>query len=893
MLSTFRTGRPARGAGVFVPIALLVFLGGLATAQPDGAPPAPAGLRCEYLEDPIGIDVPQPRFQWVLAHPDRGQEQTAYQVLVSTAPDAAAGDQWDSGRVQSGEPAQIAYAGKPLSSGRTYYWKVRFWDSRGKASAYSRKARFETGLLSGSDWKGKWIGGANQLRKEFALGGHPVRARAYIVGLGYYELRINGRKVGDHVLDPGWTTYDRRVLYVTYDVTSYLRSGPNVVGILLGQGWYGSRAALLQLSIEFEGGRSIEVVSDGSWKSAAGPLVSDSVFDGEVYDARLETPGWDRPGVDDSAWKAAATAPAPKGALSAQMMPPIRVVDTIVPLRMTSPRPDVHVYDMGQNFSGWVRLRVKGPRGTRVKLRHAELLYEDGALNTENLRRASATDVYILRGDGEEEVYEPRFTYHGFRYVELTGFPGAPRLDTVRGRVVHTAVRPAGGFTSSKAILDRLQSNVLWGFKTNLHSVPTDCNQRDERMGWMADAHLAAETGILNFDMAAFYTNFLRNIRDAQGADGTLADTVPQKWGRRPADPAWGGAYPHLVWYLYQYYGDRRILEQHYAGVKAWADYLRSRSEHGVLNYSHYGDWVAVEKIPGPLVSTFFYYFAVDVVARTAAVLGNETEASAYRKLAAEIQAAFHNKFFNRATNSHGSGAQAAQVLALFLDLAPQELRGSVFRTLVNDIVYAKNTHLTTGIIGTKYLFPVLTRMGQSSLAYELATQTSYPSWGHMIENGATTIWELWQNKTGPAMNSHNHPAFGSIGAWFYQALAGINLVQDAPGFRRIRIEPHVVRDLGWASATVETIRGTVSSSWRRTAGGLRLEVTVPVGSEAEVHVPKFGQTSVVIKEGDQVVWKNKTFYPGSPGISAARDTDTAVVFQTGSGGYMFELIDL
>jgi alpha-L-rhamnosidase len=311
-----------------------------------------------------------------------------------------------------------------------------------------------------------------------------------------------------------------------------------------------------------------------------------------------------------------------------------------------------------------------------------------------------------------------------------------------------------------------------------------------------------------------------------------------------------------------------------------------------VLNYSHYGDWVAVEKIPGPLVSTFFYYFAVDVVARSAAVLGNETEASAYRKLAAEIQAAFHNKFFNRETNSYGSGAQAAQVLALFLDLAPQELRGSAFRTLVNDIVYAKNTHLTTGIIGTKYLFPVLTRMGQSSLAYELATQTSYPSWGHMIENGATTIWELWQNKTGPAMNSHNHPAFGSIGAWFYQALAGINLVPDAPGFRRIRIEPHVVRDLGWASGTVETIRGTVSSSWRRTADGLRLEVTIPIGSEAEVHIPKLGLLNPVISEAGRPVWRARTYQAGVPGLTGAREADRAIVVQAGSGSYVFELAD-
>ncbi|HXG33956.1 MAG TPA: family 78 glycoside hydrolase catalytic domain [Bryobacteraceae bacterium] len=850
-------------------------------------PPPPRELRVEYLADPMGVDVAQPRFSWKLEHPERGQQQTAYQVLVSLEPAVTSGDIWDSGRVASPESVHVVYGGKRLESGRTYYWKVRWWDKEGRASTYSRVARFHTGLLAASEWRGRWITGGGQLRKEFRLTGTPARAYAYISGLGYYELRINGRKVGDHVLDPGWTTYEKRVLYSTYDVTPYLRAGDNAVAVMLGHGWYGARALLLQMNIELEGGSRVEVVSDGTWKVHPGPVVSDSIYHGETYDARLETPGWDRPGFDDAGWKAAGLADPPKGVLSAQMMPPIRVVETIVPLRVTNPRPGMWVYDMGQNFSGWVRLKVRGPRGTAVKLRHAELLYDDGTINVENLRRARATDVYILRGDGKVEIYEPRFTYHGFRYVELTGYPGTPPPDAVRGRVVHTDVRPTGGFSCSNDVINRIQRLIYWGTKTNLHSVPTDCNQRDERMGWMADAHLYAETAMLNFDMPAFYTNFLRNIRDVQGEDGTVTDTVPHKWGQRPADPAWGSAYPLIAWYMYQYYGDRRILEEHYAGIKAWADFLHSKAEDGIVSYSYYGDWVPVRKTPGSLVSTFYYYWSTDLVARAAEILGRKEEAASYRKRAQAIAEAFHRKFYNAENRSYANGTQTANLLPLFLDIAPKEVRGAVWSNLVNDIVYENNTHLTTGIIGTKYLMPLLTRMNRSDLAYELASQTTYPSWGYMAENGATTLWELWQNKTGPSMNSHNHPMFGSVGQWFYNALAGI---QGGPGFEQIRIEPQVVRDLRWASGSVETARGLVSSSWRRTEDGLRLEVTIPVGSQAEVHLPKLGFEAVEVFESGRLIWDGQAQRGGAPGVTSVRQTERAVICATGSGRFVFEL---
>jgi alpha-L-rhamnosidase len=853
-------------------------------------PAAPSRLRCEYLDNPMGIDMPHPRFSWVLEHSGRGERQTAYQVTVSSAPDASTSDQWDSGKVANAQSAQVAYQGRPLVSGRTYYWRVRWWDKEGAASPWSRTARFDTGLLDRGEWKGRWIGGAGQLRKEFDLKARPARARIYLAGLGYYELRINGRKAGDHVLDPGWTTWEKRVLYTVYDVTSLLRQGPNAVAVMLGEGWYKNRALLMQLTVELEGGGRIEVVTGPDWKAHAGPIVSDSVYDGEKYDARLATPGWDRPGYDDAGWKPAAAVEAPAGVLSAQLMPPIRVVDTIVPLKLSSPRPGVWIYDLGQNFSGWVRLRVAGPRGARVRLRHSELLYDDGTLNVENLRRATATDSYTLTGGGEEEIYEPRFTYHGFRYVELTGYPGTPRLDSVRGRVVHSAVSPAGGFSSSKEILNRIQRMIVWGVASNLHGIPTDCNQRDERQGWLADAHLAAEAAMLNFDMAAFYTNFLRDIRDIQGADGSLTDTVPHRNGHRPADPAWGAAYPLLAWYMYEYYGDRRILEEHYDGIKAWADLQRTQAKDGILSYSFYGDWVPIVKTPGDLVSTVYYYWSADIVARVAEILGKTGDAAAYRRLAGEIAAAFNRRFLDPATGAYVPATQTAQILPMFTGIAPESSRAGLYRWLRDDIVYGHDTHLTTGILGAKYLMPLLTAMGGSDLAYDLAAQTTYPSWGYMAENGATTLWELWQNKTGPSMNSHNHPMFGSVGAWFYNALAGINPDLSRPGFERLRIAPQVVRDLKWVSGTVETLRGTVAVNWRRGDESLAIDVTIPGGSDAEIHIPKPQSGPATVTEGGRAVWQDGRYQGGVPGIASARETASEIIIEAGSGNYALEI---
>ncbi|MGD1010882.1 MAG: family 78 glycoside hydrolase catalytic domain [Candidatus Aminicenantales bacterium] len=881
----------ANRARSLMAVTAMVFILAIAAFLPaaeNPGPQAPTGLRCEYLENPMGVDVRQPRFFWVLEHSGRGQAQSAYQMIVSSDPAAAAGDIWDTGKVVSAKSTQVVYAGKGLESGKTYFWKVTYWDKDGRESPWSDTARFDAGLFERTEWKGSWIGGRNQLRKEFPLGGRVKRARAFVCGLGYHELRVNGRKAGGHVLDPGWTTYDKRVLYVTYDVTNALRQGPNAVGVVLGNGKYGSRALLVQINIELEGGTRTSLVSDASWKAANGPILEDSVYNGETYDARLETPGWDRPGFDDKAWGPVEAVKAPAGVLSAQMMPAIQVVDTVLPVKMTSPQPGVYVFDMGQNFSGWARLRVKGPRGTDVRMRFVELVYDNGMINRENLRAARAEDHYILKGEGEE-TWEPRFTYHGFRYVELSGFPGTPMPDSIRGRVAHSAVRPIGSFVASKDILNRLQRIITWGQKTNLHSIPTDCDQRDERMGWMGDAQGTAEEAMMNFDMAAFYTNFVRDIRDVQDDKGRLSDTVPHIWGGEKADPAWATAYPLLCWYMYQYYGDTRVLEEQYDGLRKYVEFLRSQAENGLVKFSSYGDWVAVEKCPGAIVSSFYYYYDVKILADAARILGKGQDAALYDRLAGDIRAAFNREYYDPKTGDYADGTQTANTLPLFLGIATEK-EGDAWGRLFDDIVYKHNSHLTTGIIGTKYIMELLTRSGSSDLAYDIAVQTTYPSWGYMIENGATTLWELWQKREGPSMNSHNHPMFGSVGAWLYKALAGINLAPGSVGFEKVLLQPQMVRDLRHASGSVQTLRGEVGCTWSRTDGSVRVEAVVPVGSAAEIVIPKFNLRNVRVTEGGKALWENGRFVPGVAGVDEAVDKDGAVRIKTGSGRYAFLL---
>ena len=890
---------------------LLTPIGGwnMLCADTASGPAAPDTLRCEYMEDPLGVDTSAPRFAWVLARSERAEKQSAYQVLVATKAESLTqdkGDQWDSGKVAGDDFTQVAYAGKPLDSGRNYWWKVRYWDKEDRASEYSRPAHFGTALLKPSDWKASWMAAGDQggeFRKQFTIAGKVNSARVYVGALGYYELRVNGHRIGHKALDPAWTTYPKRVLYSTYDLTSVLKQGENVVAVMLAGGWatqevdgsqvyYKQPAVVVQMNAEAEGGRTVSVVSDATWKAVAGPVVESSVYGGEVYDAREETPGWDQSGFDESTWRAAQVVEGSAGARSSEMMPAIQAVDEIVPVRMNSPKPGVYVFDMGQNMSGWARLSVEGPAGTKVQMRYSELLYDNGMINRENIRGAKSRDIYILRGDGEES-YEARFTYHGFRYVEVTGFPGTPSLDSIRGRLVHTAVKTIGSFAASTPVLNDIQRIIRWSQLTNLMGVPTDCDQRDERWGWMGDAQASAEEAMMNFDMAAFYANFIRDIGDAQRDDGAVPGTVPVKYVSDETDLGWQTAYPLLVKYMWEEYGDRRIIEQQEAGLKKYIEFLRRNAKNDVFatKLGHEGDWVELAHTPHDYISDFWYLYDVEIMAGFEKVLGHTADADMYAKLAGNIRAALNRTYFHPDTAQYANGTQAANAMALFLNLPPKDRRDDVAENLSNDVLYFHNMHVTTGFIGVKFLMPALTATGRSDLAYDLAVQTTYPSWGYMISRGATTLWELWQEKNGPRMNSHDHIMFGSVGAWLYQALAGINQEPDGVGYRHIRIQPQAAHGLQWASGTVKTIRGTVESSWTHDANGVTLHVHIPAGADARVMLPRPKQLSgITVEENGRMVWENGEYMSGDPGITGAVSEDNDIAFDVGSGEYTFTL---
>ncbi len=857
-------------------------------------PLPPAHLRCEYLNNPEAVDVASPRFAWVLNHTDRAQKQTAYQLQVSRTEKFSGSGTWDTGRVSSTDSSQVEYRGEPLSSDTTYFWRVRYWDEAGAESPWSSSATFSTGLLQPSDWKAKWIGGGTLLRTSIDLP-HPVkRARIFIAAAGYYELHIDGARIGNRVLDPAWTDYRKRALYSTYDVTHNLQRGQNALAVLLGRAWYSKayRAEpqlLCQLQGEYADGKPFFFVSDEKWQAFKSPIIMDDIYNGETYDARLERPGWDTTQFQDRGTPAS-VADLSGVILSSEMMPPIKIVDTLLPHNVMESSPGEYVFDFGQNFSGWVKIKLQGPAGTTVRIRYAELANPDGGISVDNLRSARSTDTYILRGDPAGEEYEAHFTYHGFRYAEISGFPGVPTLDAVRGREVHTAVDAAGNFISSNAMLNGMQHMFLWSIKTNLASVPTDCDQRDERLGWMGDAHLSAETAILNFDMAAFYTNFLRDIQDAQGPQGEVPNIVPYIRRFNPSrvgDPAWGLAYPLIAEYMYENYGDKRILAEHYNNLKAWADFLHRHAPDGVVDYSYFGDWVAIEPTPKLLAATWAYIKSLEVVAMAANVLGKEDEASQYRALIDQSRAGF-NKRFRDPNGVYGTGSQAAQVLALDAHVMAGRDEGATMDRLLDDLNYYHNVHLTTGILGTKYLFPVLASRGHADLAYEVLTQPDYPGYGYMLSRGATTLWELWQERSGPEMNSHDHHMFASAGAFLYNILAGIN--RNGIGYDAIRIQPELVHGLNWASASTQTPKGEVVSSWKRVGGGYELRVTVPVGSTAAVHLPLLKLADPELTESGKPVLLNAKPQTGVTGIRSVHVSEHNVVCDIGSGNYVFAM---
>lgn len=888
---------------------------------------APDRLRCEYKVDPLGIDVTRPRLSWIVTSKERGRKQTAYRILVASTPEKLGrgeGDRWDSGQVKSDETAQIVYPGAPLLSQMECFWKVMVWDNEGRPSGWSETAKWSMGLLAPGDWKAQWIGHdlpgqklppkaylpltlvssvlrkdykvylpSPFLRKSFTVKNPVRRAVVYASALGLYELHLNGRRVGADDFTPGWSDYNKRVYYQTYDVTALLHSGENAIGAILADGWYagnvgwlgqryyGSKLRLrLQLQLEYADGTAETVATDGSWRAALGPIREADIQAGEFYDARLEMPGWSEPGFDESKWKAVDTQESIAAAVEAYPGIPVRQTKELKPIKITEPKPGVFVFNMGQNFSGWARLRVKGKAGDKVVLRFAEMLNPDGTIYTKNLRTARATDTYILKGGGEE-IWEPRFTYHGFQYLEVTDYPGTPTLDDITGIVAHSDLPFTGAFTCSHPLVNKLYSNLTWGQRSNYFEVPTDCPQRDERLGWTGDTQTFIRTAAYNMDVAPFFTKWLTDLNDGQDQEGRYPDVAPRVTPNAAA--GWGDAGIICPWTIYQVYGDRRLIEKHYPAMTKYIKFLESRSP-GYLSppLGTYGDWLNVnDPTPKDLIATAYFAYSTRRMAEMARAIGKEDDAKKYEALFANVCAAFDRRFVSVDGKLEGN-SQTAYLLALRFGLLPENMRGPAGDQLV-DRIQERDWSLSTGFLGAGLLLPTLTDIGRTDVAYRLLLNTRYPSWGYSINLGATTVWERWDGYTldkgfnTPSMNSFNHYAFGACGEWMFSAIAGIDT--DGPGFKKILIHPRPGGDLTWAKATYDSIRGLIIVSWQLEGDDFKLELTIPANTAAAVFLPA-AKPEDVLENGRPAA--------ESPGVHFLRMEPGAAVFEVGSGNYFF-----
>ena len=912
-------------------IAMLLLVAGVTAVPSSQVPPRPdtatlavVELRTEYAANPLGIDVHKPRLSWQLRAAARDVMQTAYQLQVASNERtlrSGKGLAWDSGVVKSQESVNVGYAGPALQSGQRCYWRVRIWDGGGVPSGWSEPAFWEMGLLRPSDWQATWIepdilediktsGPLPMLRREFAVKGEVERARAYVTSHGLYEMAINGQRVGDAVLTPGWTSYNKRLQYQTYDVTALLRKGPNAVGVSLGNGWYrgnlvwddrrniyGNRLGLLmQIDITYRGGRQERIGSDAAWKASTGPIRMSEIYHGETYDARLEKPGWSSPGFADRDWAGVKVVEHRKDLLVASAGPPVRRTGDIKPIKLLKTPGGDMVVDMGQNMVGWVRLKAEGPAGTTVTLRHAEVLDKQGNFYTENLRAAKQTVRYTLKGGGPES-YEPHFTFQGFRYVAVDGYPGQLTLDSLTGVVVHSDMTPASTFETSKPLINQLQHNIVWGQKGNFVDVPTDCPQRDERLGWMGDAQVFARTAAFNMDVAGFFTKWLRDVAADQLETGSVPHVIPDvisEPGRPQAgSAAWADAAVIIPWTMYLSYGDRRILETQYPSMVAWVEYMKRRAGDDLIWSEDftYGDWLAfastASDYPGAttgkdLIATAMFAHSTDLVQRTARVLGIADDAAKYAAQLARIKAAFLREFVTE-TGRVGENTQTAYAVALQFDLLPEALRAAAAGRLAEEV--RRRKHLTTGFVGTPYLCHVLSRYGYLDEAYLLLNREEYPSWLYPVKQGATTIWERWdglkpdgtfQDK---GMNSFNHYAYGAIGEWMYRVMAGIEIDPTSPGYRHTLIQPRPGGGFTGVSASHVTPYGRVSSAWKIDGRAFELAVEVPANTTATVRLP--GARLAGVTEGGQALAAAK-------GLTAPRQDGPDVVVEAASGQYRF-----
>ncbi len=884
-------------------------------------------LKCENKVTPLGVDILNPRLSWISESDHRGVNQRAYQIFVASSLqklDENVPDLWDSQKIYSIKSNQISYEGKPLESNHKYFWKVRIWDQNGRVHT-SEATFWTTGLFHNSDWKAKWIGlekavgsddpkrphtilSARMLRSEFNVGKKIKTATAFISGLGLFELYLNGEKIGDQVLAPGLTEYNKRAFYMTFDVTKYLHQNNNAIGVVLGNGRffapraggadkirsYGFPKVLCQIEIEYEDGTAQSIITDEKWKlTANGPIRKNNEYDGEYYDARMEFQGWNKTGFDDSKWANAELVEKPCKELVAQPTDPIKITGEITPVALNKLNQGTYIFDMGQNMVGWVELNVKGVKGYKVTLRFSETLKSDGSLFLANIRSAEVTDTYILKGDGEEK-WEPRFTYHGFRYVEMVGYPGSPTLSSIKGKVVHDALDVTGLFITSNPLINSIYRNAFWGIRGNYRSIPTDCPQRDERQGWLGDRSAECTGESYLFDISKLYSKWVTDIRDAQLESGSIPDVAPSYWPIYSDNTTWPGTFLFASDMLHTQYGDVKAIENSYPAMQKWIEHMSKYLNNSTMPKDTYGDWcVPPEDLrlinssdparitSSEFIGTVYFYYELRLMEKFARLLGKASDAARYSKIAGEMKTAFNLRFLDKTEVKYSNNTCTANILPLAFGLVPDQYKERIVDNLLQKIMGENGGHIGNGLIGGQWLMRALTYSGHADVAYTLASQSTYPGWGYMVKQGATTIWELWNGDRGdPGMNSGNHVMLlGDLITWFYENLAGIKADPAIPGFRHIIMKPYVLGDLSYVDASYNSINGKIASSWKLEDGKFNWEVTIPANTTATVYIPTLNKEEVM--EGNNPATKSES-------IKFVKWEDNLAVFEIQSGKYSF-----
>ncbi len=873
----------------------------------------PVKLLTENLTNPIGLDVSQPRFSWQLESSQRNVTQSAFEIKLTSGKTTL----WNSGKVQSDQSVHVPYTGRALQSGKKYFWQVRVWDHNGKASSWSQQASFQTAFFQVSDWKAKWIEPgyiedtimrpSPLMRKQFTLSKKVANATAYITAHGMYEAKINGQRVGDAYLTPGWTAYKKRLQYQVYDVTPLLNTGKNAIGVMPGSGWYrgiigyqnninfyGKDIALVcQVDITYTDGTTESIITDETWKSSTGEVIYSEIYNGEIIDARLEKSGWTTPGYNDAGWSGVKVSDYSMNGLVATRNEMVKKHETFTPVKIFKTPSGEQVIDFGQNLVGIVNMKVKGIAGDKVVLSHAEVLDKAGNFYTENLRAAKAQDTYILKG-GDVEVFEPRFTWHGFRYLKIEGYPGEIKPENFKAVVLYSDMKPTGTFSSSNELINQLQHNIQWGQKGNFLDVPTDCPQRDERLGWTGDAQVFARTAAYNMNVNNFFSRWLLDM-EADQVEGKVPFVIPNVLGQGAVNSAgWADAATIIPWNMYLLYGDRQLLAQQYNSMKAYVESIRKVAKNDLWDTGfHFGDWLfycpdddrdgkaaVTDKY---LIAQCFYAHSTQLLINAAEVLGQKEDLAFYSQLLLRIKEAFLKEYMTP-SGRLVSGTQTAYVLALNFDMLPENLREQAAARLAEN-VKGYGTHLTTGFLGTPYLCHVLTRFGYTDLAYQLLLQERYPSWLYPVKNGATTIWERWDGQKpdgtfqNAGMNSFNHYAYGAIGDWMYRVMAGIDTNEDGVGYKHSTIKPHIGGGFTIVSASLETYYGRLSSEWRLEGDKLFMNVEIPANTISTVYIPAVDVTG--ISEGGKKLSMLKE-------IEVVGQEDGYILLKLGSGKYHF-----